>query len=47
VKVVQHMLGHADAAMTFNVYGHLFPDRLDDVADTLGARRLAALAEAA
>lgn len=47
VKVVQHMLGHADAAMTLNVYGHLFPDRLDDVADTLDARRLAALAQAA
>ncbi|HEX3782676.1 MAG TPA: tyrosine-type recombinase/integrase [Pseudonocardiaceae bacterium] len=47
VKVVQHMLGHTDAAMTLNVYGHLFPDKLDDVADVLDARRLAALAEAA
>lgn len=43
VKVVQQMLGHADAAMTLNVYGHLFPDRLDEVADTLDARRTAAL----
>ncbi|SFQ59909.1 hypothetical protein SAMN05421810_110132 [Amycolatopsis arida] len=39
------MLGHADAAMTLNIYGHLFPDRLDEVADTLDVRRLAALAE--
>jgi integrase len=43
VKVLQLMLGHADASMTLNVYGHLFPDRLDEVADTLDARRLAAL----
>ncbi|MGA6162542.1 hypothetical protein [Amycolatopsis magusensis] len=32
-KVVQQALGHADAAMTLNVYGHLFPNRLDEVAD--------------
>ncbi len=43
VKVLQHMLGHADAAMTLNIYGHLFPDRLDEVADTLDARRRGAL----
>jgi integrase len=43
VKVLQHMLGHADAAMTLNIYGHLFPDRLDEVADTLDARRAALL----
>lgn len=35
--------GHADAAMTLNVYGHLFPDRLHEVASTLDARRLKAL----
>ncbi|HVW41929.1 MAG TPA: tyrosine-type recombinase/integrase [Amycolatopsis sp.] len=45
VKVVQQMLGHADAAMTLNVYGHLFPDRLDEVADTLDARRIKVLRE--
>lgn len=45
VKVIQQMLGHADAAMTLNVYGHLFPDRLDEVADTLDARRIKALKE--
>jgi integrase len=44
VKVLQLMLGHADAAMTLNIYGHLFPDRLDEVANTLDAGRLAALA---
>ncbi|EOD70332.1 site-specific recombinase XerD [Amycolatopsis vancoresmycina DSM 44592] len=43
VKVVQQMLGHADAAMTLNVYGHLFPDRLDEVADVLDAQRTQAL----
>lgn len=43
VKVLQQMLGHADAAMTLNIYGHLFPDRLDEVADTLDARRTAML----
>jgi integrase len=46
VKILQLMLGHADASMTLNVYGHLFPDRLDEVADTLDVRRLAALAAA-
>jgi integrase len=43
VKVIQQMLGHADASMTLNTYGHLWPDNLDDVASTLDARRLAAL----
>lgn len=43
VKVVQTMLGHKDAAMTLNVYGHLFPDRLDEVADRLDGGRAAAL----
>jgi integrase len=35
VKAVQQMLGHASAAMTLNVYGGLFPDDLDAVADRL------------
>jgi integrase len=35
VKVVQQMLGHATASMTLDLYGHLFPDQLDDVADRL------------
>lgn len=47
VKVLQQMLGHSDSAMTLNVYGHLFPDRLDEVADTLDAQRTIALAKRA
>ncbi|WP_442803331.1 tyrosine-type recombinase/integrase [Streptomyces pseudogriseolus] len=43
VKVVQTMLGHKDASMTLNIYGHLFPDRLDEVADRLDAGRAVAL----
>ncbi len=43
VKVVQLMLGHKSAAMTLDVYGHLWPDRLDEVADVLDAGRSAAL----
>src|SRR5699024_5741294 len=37
VKVVQRMLGHKSATMTLDLYGHLFPDRLDEVADALDA----------
>jgi integrase len=33
VKVVQLMLGHKTATMTLDLYGHLFPDRLDELAD--------------
>jgi hypothetical protein len=29
------MLGHASATMTMDTYGHLFENRLDEVADTL------------
>jgi hypothetical protein len=29
------MLGHATPSMTLDLYGHLFPDQLDDVADRL------------
>lgn len=48
VKVVQLMLGHKSAAMTLDVYGHLFPDRLDEVADALEVgRRSAVLARTA
>lgn len=47
VKVVQTMLGHATATMTLDLYGHLFPDRLDEVAEKLSARRSAALGKAA
>jgi len=43
VKVVQRMLGHASAAMTLDQYGHLFGDRLDEVADAMDAARAAAV----
>lgn len=39
VKVVQTMLGHASATMTLDRYGHLFPDRLDEVAERLDKAR--------
>jgi integrase len=39
VKVVQRMLGHASAAMTLDTYGHLFNDRLDEVAQALSTAR--------
>ena len=44
VKVVQKMLGHRSATMTLDLYGHLFDDRLDEVADALdrAAQRAAA-----
>jgi hypothetical protein len=37
VKVVRQMLGHKSATMTLDLYGHLFEDRLDEVADRLNA----------
>jgi integrase len=39
VKVVQQMLGHASATMTLDLYGHLYGDRLDEVADQMDAAR--------
>ncbi len=44
IKVVQQMLGHASAAMTLDQYGHLYGDRLDEVADAMDAARSAAVA---
>jgi integrase len=38
VKAVQRMLGHASAAMTLDVYGGLYDDDLEDLADRLEAR---------
>lgn len=43
IKVVQRMLGHKSATMTLDLYGHLFADRLDTVADAMGAARQAEL----
>jgi integrase len=42
VKVVQRMLGHATAAMTLDLYGHLLSDDLADVAAALGKAMAAA-----
>lgn len=42
VKVVQQMLGHKSATMTLDLYGHLFGDQLDDVADAMELARRAA-----
>ncbi len=36
-KAVQMQLGHASAAFTLDVYGHLFPDQLDSLAAGLDA----------
>ncbi|NYH79556.1 integrase [Actinopolyspora biskrensis] len=35
VKLVQQMLGHETATMTLDLYGHLFPDRLNEIADRM------------
>ena len=43
VKVVQRMLGHADASMTLNTYADLWPDRLDAVVEAVSAQRERAL----
>lgn len=42
VKGVQAILGHASAAMTLDLYGHLFGDELDAVADRLDVAARAA-----
>lgn len=41
VKVVQTMLGHKSATMTLDLYGHLFDDQLNEVADAMDAARQA------
>ena len=40
--MVQHMLGHASAAMPLDQYGHPLGDRLDQVAEAMRAARAAA-----
>lgn len=42
LKAVQHMLGHALAAMTLDIYSDLFGDDLDGVATRLNEAALAA-----
>ncbi|MEU3195062.1 tyrosine-type recombinase/integrase [Streptomyces sp. NPDC006992] len=46
VNVVQTMLGHKSATLTLDVYGHLFPDRLDEVSKKMHKRRTKQLAKA-
>lgn len=33
------MLGHKSATLTLDTYGHLFPDRLDEVSKKMRKRR--------
>jgi Site-specific recombinase XerD len=42
VKIVQTMPGHKSATMTLDLYGHLFGDQLDELADAMDAARTAA-----
>ncbi|SHN15328.1 hypothetical protein [Actinacidiphila paucisporea] len=46
MNVIQTMLGHKSATLTLDVYGHLFPDRLDEVSDKMDERRTMLLAKA-
>jgi integrase len=45
VKAVQSMLAHSTATLTLDLYGHLFPDELDTVADSLDDERARLLAD--
>ena len=31
-KLIQTQLGHSSISVTYDIYGHLFPDRLDELA---------------
>jgi hypothetical protein len=42
IKAVQRQLGHASAAMTLDLYGHLYEDDLDTLSDALDRRYIAA-----
>jgi len=44
IKAVQRQLGHASAAMTLDLYGHLYDDDLEALADALDERYAAARA---
>ena len=43
MRVVQTMLGHKSATPTLDLYGHLFGDRLDVVADAMKLTRAVAV----
>jgi integrase len=34
-KLIQTQLGHSSISITYDIYGHLFPDRLDELAARL------------
>ena len=34
-KLIRTQLGHSTIAITYDVYGHLFPDRLDELSEDL------------
>jgi integrase len=40
---VKRRIGHEDVRTTFNLYGHLFPDREDDLVAALDRRRASAI----
>lgn len=44
IKAVQRQLGHASAAMTLDLYGHLYEDDLDALSDALDRRYAVATA---
>ena len=43
VKVVQQILGHKSATMTRDLYGNIFGERLDVVADAMDSARASTL----
>ena len=44
-KAIQAHLGHSSIQVTFDRYGHLFPEDLEDLADRLDEARESALAD--
>lgn len=43
VKILQRQMGHASASLTLDVYGFLFPERLEQVANAIDNERIAML----
>lgn len=43
ILIVQRMLGHKNAQITLNVYGHLYPSDLDTIGQLIEARYVASL----
>ena len=44
VKILQRQMGHTSASLTLDVYGFLFPERLEQVANAIDNERIAVLA---